>query len=477
MEKNNDNSEEEGKLSLREDLGKNLEEVKPKDKKKEEHNQPVFHLCHFKRLRDDEDSSSTLNMEASFIQVTFHKKKHDEKGAKEEYDTKPSFGYRINSKNPREEDCQLRNKTTIWESDDDYITKSTIDVLLPLEITPLLAMYPFTIYKAEVTIELVSKILDKVTFRPKIAINTKDLNKNFTIKINEVDLDKSKKFDFVTRCPSVQYFTDGSNGQQCKKFSVSFLLIDDGIGKFIKFYLPFFLICIISTVNALDDQHHEGGKKLDFADYIQTSSTMALAFVFLIPEAADTTRNQFLRSFGSTANAIFICLGLMLASFPPSFKVPYYKIGILFLWLSFSFPIYNFSCNYIITKRMKRESCKDSHFNPAEKGKFEIEDIKNCEYVASQNNNFFYPEDEETEVKKKVELEKKSKGFLYRRPGDVDEYLVYPIIIGICYICVVLYFMRKSLHCIIENVTVENIFGYNIIENITGHNIMENLEL
>jgi len=491
MGKNNDNSEAEGELSLDDDLVRKMNLGKIKVPKIKEHNKPVFHLCNFKRLRDDEDSSSTLKMEATFIQVVFHDKKQEKKiTAKEEEqkDTNPSFQYRINNKKPNEEDCQLRSERKICESDDKYITKTILDVILPLEITPIFTKYPLTIYKAEVSIELVSKILQDVTFRPKIAINTKDLTQNFTIEKDMDELDKSKKFDFITRCPAVQYFMDSNKKKQCKKFKVDFLLIDDGIGKLIKFYLPFLLISIISTVNALyyDAEH---GESLTFADYVQTSSAMALAFVFLIPEVAESTLNQFLRTVGNTMQFIFIILGLMLASFPPSFKFPMYKIGILFLWSSFCFPIYNFFSYWFKKRRMERESCEVIHYDVVEGGKFQIEDIKDYEYVSSQIDNFFYPEDEETDEVNKTECKKKAKGFLYRRPTVVGGKSLCSVIILICYICFLSYVMRDIIRSIL--ISVDNITGYNIlifvqnitvynilifVQNITGYKIMDNME-
>jgi len=466
MGKKNDNSEAEGELSLDDDLVQKMKQEKIEGAIMKEHSKPVFHLCQFKRLRDDEDSNSGLKMEATFIQVTYNDKEQEKKVTakeEEEKDTNPSFQYRINNKTPNEEDCQLRSERKIWESKKNFVTKTILDVVLPLEITPIFTGYPLTIYKAEVSIELVSKILQDVTFRPKIAINTKDLNRNFTIEKEMDELDKRKKFDFITSCPSVQYFMD-SNKECCKKFKVDFLLIDDGIGKLIKFYLPFLLISIISTVNALYYDAKHDSETLTFADYIQTSSAMALAFVFLIPEAAESTLNQFLRTVGKTMNVIFIILGLMLASFPPSFKFPMYKIGILFLWLSFCFPIYNFFSYWFKKRRMERESCKAIYYDAVEGEKFKIEDIKDYEYVASLTDNFVIPE--ETDKMKEIPYAKNHKGFLYRRPPVVEGKNLRSMIILICYICFIL-------------ISVDNITGYNIlifVQNITGYKIMDNME-
>jgi len=446
MEKDNDNPEK-GKLSLAALLGPKIRGVKLKENKTEEHLKPVFHLCHFKRLRDDEDSSSMLQMKGTFIQVVFHDKKQDiQETKKEGKDAISSFDYRINSKKPQKKECQLRSERIIWESEENYITKSTHDVLLPLEIAPIFTMYPFTIYKAEASVELVSKILENVTYRPNIAINTKDLTKNFTIENNIKDLDKSRKYDFITHCPSVQYLMDG-NGKCCKKFSVDFLLIDDGTGKFIKFYLPFFLVCIISSVNALYDATEHDGIRLTFAEYIQTSSTMALAFVFIIPEAAETTRNQFLRSVGCQIHMALIILGLMFASFPPSFKFPYqfpyYKIGICFLWLSFCFPIYNLCSYYFIRKRMKRESCKECYYNQKGGEKFKIEEIKENDFVTSLSDNFKYPKDKGTDEVDKEVYGERSKGFLYRRPPILEGEFFAPFLITSSYLFAVFFLMKN----------------------------------
>jgi len=448
-----DYNQKKGSLSLYEELGPELDKERLEEIPVDGQLKPVFHLCQFKKLIDDEDSNSMLKMEARFIQVTYHDKKElkaDKEGGGK--DVKPSFDYRINSKKPQEEDCQLRSERIIWESDEKCITKTILDVVLPLEITPIFTMYLFNFYKAEVSIELVSKALQNVTLIPNIAINTKHLTRNFTVETRESEIDKSKKYDFVTTCPSVQYFKDRSNKECCKKFSVDFLLVD-AAQNFLKLYFPLFLACIVSTVDAM------------YNTAAETSSAEVFAIFSFLPEAIDNS-SEFLDTRSTQIHAIIIILGLIFVLLPSSFNFPYEKVGIVLLWSSFCFPIYYFSSSLSYKESCRNQSCEEKHYDTKKGKMLKFEDIKDCEYVVSLDDNFKYPQDEKnTEDNKEAECPENSKGFLYRRTVPEKSFGSYLFVF--CYICILFVIMRKSLGDIILTCK----------ENITGYDIpMENME-
>jgi len=356
----------------------------------------LFHKCQFKRLLDDGDGG--LKIKGNFIVFTFHAKYMDgeDKGAL-------NFGYRINHMTQPNESILLRSSQIVWEcsSNTSYVSKSIFDVLIPLETTAIFQKYPFTIYKAEVLIRLATKICGEITFRPDIAISTNDLSQNVTVTPVK-ELDRSKNYDFITTCPSVKYFMDC--GKNCNEFSVDFLLVDDGLKKFYKFCFPLFLVCIISTVNAL--------VKPEENDYLGISSAMALAVVILLPDVAESTTNQFHLSFNAL-NVILICLGLALASIPPSIDYfPFYKIGIFFLWLSFGIPIYNYCSYHMVIREMEKSCCEAKHYTGVkkfhvEKNIFEEGGITG-KFVHSLEDNFKYPNDKEIDNEQEIMKKKKA---------------------------------------------------------------------
>jgi len=360
---------------------------------KEECITPVIHICQFKRLLDDNEGG--LKIKGTFIVYTFEKKQMDrkDKGAL-------GFEYRINGMTQPAESIQLRHKKIVWESSssESCATRSIIDVLLPLEMTSIFQKYPFTIYKAEVLILLATIIHGKVTFRPDIAISTNDLSQNVTVApLNE--LDHSKNYDFITTCPSVKYFIDKNN---CNALSVDFLLIDDGMQKFYKFCFPLFLVCIISTVNAVTEE----------TDYLGTSSAMALTVVVLLPEVAVSTTNQFHLSCNAV-NVLLICLGLALASIPPSIEYyplyfPFNTIGIFSLWLSFGLAIHNYCSYCMIRSKIIGLCCRKNNYTGVDK--FPIQDLFATasiggKFVSSFDEIFQLPNNKAVEEEENIQEE------------------------------------------------------------------------
>jgi len=359
---------------------------------------PVFHKCIFKGIHDED---SGLKLRATFVQhvIQYHKgqktalvtKKSENKGQDDKKKEIISFVYRVNGTSDVEKHIQVRNeKKYNYQSKGGSLTCfiSTFDVFIPLDVTSIFNGYPYTISKAETFIELSSFVEGSVTYRPNLAINPDDLKSSFVIDDVE-EFDMSKDFDLVTPCPQIQYFSDKDDSNTyCHKFSISFTVEDNGLVKFIKFSLPLFVVCIISTWNVCISGQNR-------SDYLGNASNMALALVFSLHEIEACKSTTFHITI-NTAIIFLSFLGLAMASFPPYediAKIPckirlfFHLIshfGIALLWLSFAISVYNFYAYYSTKQTINGEAANPDVYTRRKdvKGKWRLENsLKTSKFV------------------------------------------------------------------------------------------------
>jgi len=375
---------------------------------------PVFHKCIFKGIHDED---SELKLRATFVQhviqydkgqkVALASKESENKGLDGKKKEIINFVYRINGTSDVEKHIQVRNeKKYNYKSKEGSLTcfVSTFDVCIPLDVTSIFDGYPYTISKAEAFIELSSFVEGNVTYRPNLAINPDDLKSSFVID-DLVEFDMSKDFDLVTPCPQIQYFSDKADGDDyCHKFSISFTVEDNGLVKFIKFSLPLFVVCIISTWNVFIPGQGQ-------SDYLGNASNMALALVFSLHELEACKSTTFHITI-NTAIIFLSFLGLAMTSFPPyediakiSCKIRLFfhvisHFGVALLWLSFAISLYHFYAYYSTKQTINDEAANPEDYS-REKGvkrKWRLENsLKTSKFVT----DFFY---------EGFELQKKSTG-------------------------------------------------------------------
>ncbi|CAJ1931356.1 unnamed protein product [Cylindrotheca closterium] len=265
---------------------------------------------------------------------------------------------------------------------DDYEIKfeyiaSTMKLLIttvvkaPLDVNVELDYFPFRVVSAKLLVELSTfTTLDNETrLRPNLILHLLDKTNMFSIQKDQMtetkgsDFDKAKdkmdkadSYDFISPFPKVAYLYD-TNKRYCPKFMITFLMVEDGMKKFVEIVAPMFLIAGMNTIHVLNPD-----EKVEVADYIANSATFALSVLVFLPTMVGTSRVQQVW----TPNNLYIVLifvALTLSSIPDTWAghKGYAIAGMIIYWVSFLFPIVN-SIRYLLFLRKARRKANAKHF-------------------------------------------------------------------------------------------------------------------
>ena len=163
-------------------------------------------------------------------------------------------------------------------------------------------------------------------------------------------MDRTTSYDFVSPFPTVQYLYDPKK-DYCPKYLVSFLMVDQGMKKFVEVVFPMLLV---ATMNHINVRSYVPGEGIE-GDYIANAATFTLSVVVYLPTMVGTSSRQDLFS-ANNAYITLILLALMLSSIPEDYstsKIPFSVIGNYLFWLSFAFPFTNMCRFYMFFRRQK----------------------------------------------------------------------------------------------------------------------------
>lgn len=308
------------------------------------------------------------------------------------------FSYRFNDETADERGgvVELRRTQNHQTRDLGKLHRHTFQVKAPLELDVEFDAFPFKVVSANLTIELSSFTTDDNTtvLRPNLMVHKyekrvmfgiqKDFTKKQKISKNkccwpscfrskEGDLirqakdkiDKTYVYDFVSPFPHITYLYD-TKKKYCPKYMVTFLLVEDGMKKFIEIVFPMILIAALNHLNVLNAKYAaenpESGNSVDAVDYLNNSATFALAVVVFLPTMIGSSRFHSVL----TANNLYIITifaALALSALPVEVvetTVPA-QIGTFLFWASFSFPVIN-GFRFLFFIRNHQSSTKAEHF-------------------------------------------------------------------------------------------------------------------
>jgi hypothetical protein len=333
----------------------------------------VHNVFLIKHVMDDKEHSDGLNLVGTFIQNAF-RGNSSESG----FATIPDpirFAYRFNDKTADERNGKIElRRSEIHETRDlGKLDRHTFQVNAPLELDVEFDAFPFKVVSANLTIELSSfTTQDKKTIiRPNLMVHKHEkrimfgIQKDFTrpgrnpseklpffrskesalIRQAKEKIDKSYVYDFVSPFPNVTYLYD-TEKKYCPKYLVTFLLVEDGMKKFIMIVFPMILIAALNHLNVINAKNAAENPDTENAvhavDYLNNSATFALAVVVFLPTMIGTS--QFHSVF--TANNLYIMTifaGLALSALPVEVvdSTTPALIGTSLFWVSFIWPIVN----------------------------------------------------------------------------------------------------------------------------------------
>ena len=125
-------------------------------------------------------------------------------------------------------------------------------------------------------------------------------------------MDKSYVYDFVSPFPNVTYLYD-TKKKYCPKYSMRFMLIEDGMQKFMEIVFPIFLIAAMNHLNVLNAAKAlNTDEDVDAVDYLNNSATLALAVVVFLPTMIGTSRFHSARKVQSFIQ--IFCFGKQLVA-------------------------------------------------------------------------------------------------------------------------------------------------------------------
>lgn len=299
------------------------------------------------------------------------------------------FEYRFNDVSANGDEYVMKRRSEEHNTGLGTCYRHTYQVKIPLETRVKFEAFPFKVLSGSALIELSTfSTQDKSKqVRPNLMVHIEDKTNmvciqrdlleavsdpNEDAKDNDGDeifakkleeeaftkIDRSKKYDFTKPFPHVQYFYD-TKKKYCPKFMISFLLVEDGMKKFVEVVFPMFLIGVLNTINVLSDDEDE---PIDVSDYIANSATFALAVIFLLPNVMGTSCVQkFFTSNNGFIITLFLALGL--SSFPVAIAGTRYisYAGAGLYWASYVFPIYNWVKYILFFNEQKYPKCKRSY--------------------------------------------------------------------------------------------------------------------
>jgi hypothetical protein len=344
----------------------------------------VFLIKHV--MDDKEHKSDGLYLVGTFVQNAFRGNSNASVLIKDDIPGPIRFAYRFNDETADERNgaIELRRSQIHETRDLGKMDRHTFQVKAPLEIDVEFDAFPFKVVSANLTIELSSfTTRDKKTIiRPNLMVHRHEkrimfgIQKDFTrrgtnpskklpfflskegalipfflskesalIRQAKDKIDKSYVYDFVSPFPNVTYLYD-TQKKYCPKYLVTFLLVEDGMKKFIVVVFPMILIAALNHLNVINAkiaaENPDTSDDVNAVDYLNNSATFALAVVVFLPTMIGSS--QFHSVF--TANNLYIMTifaALALSALPVEIvdSTTPAQIGSFLFWTSFSFPVVN----------------------------------------------------------------------------------------------------------------------------------------
>ncbi|CAJ1946550.1 unnamed protein product [Cylindrotheca closterium] len=302
----------------------------------------------------------------------------DHADAKEE--TPIMFKYRFNDAKADKQNLDLR-RTEIHETRDlgkDY--RHTLQVKAPLELDVVFDAFPFKVKTATLMIELSTFTSSdcKTRLRPNIIVHRKekrimfgiqkDPNASSSKKSKKIHpavavyqslsgretalfeqakekIDKSYVYDFVSPFPNITYLFDNSAKKYCPKYSIQFLLVEDGMKKFFEIVFPMLLIAAmnhLNVVNAVKAIRNGNEMEVEAVDYLNNSATLALSVVVFLPTMIGTSRFHSIFQVNNLyISTIFVALALSSLPYAVVETTIPAQVGTYLFWASFLFPVVN----------------------------------------------------------------------------------------------------------------------------------------
>ena len=149
-------------------------------------------------------------------------------------------------------------------------------------------------------------------------------------------------------------------------YSVSFLLVEDGMKKFVEIVFPMLLIAAMNHLNVLNAVWAKQGwtnENVDAVDYINNSATLALAVVVFLPTMFGRARfHEIFNANNLYVTSIFIALAL--SALPQALtngNVWPARVGAWLFWGSFLFPVIN-GFRFAFFVQAKRQALRPEFF-------------------------------------------------------------------------------------------------------------------
>lgn len=282
------------------------------------------------------------------------------------------FGYRFNDETADEDSGFVKHRRTEkHETSLGTLHRHTYQVRAPLEVSVELDYFPFKVVSAKLLVELSTFTTEdkKTRLRPNLIVH-KDKPNMFCVQKDQLlasegsileqandKMDKADGYDFISPFPKVSYLYD-TNKKYCPKFMLRFLMVEDGMKKFVEIVFPMFLIAGMNTIHVLNPEEQE------IVDYLANSSTFALSVLVFLPTMIGSSRRQNLYT-ANNLYIMFIFLALALSSIPQSWvgNNVFALIGMVLYWASFLFPLVN-GYRYLKFIAFAKNDANENHFWP-----------------------------------------------------------------------------------------------------------------
>jgi len=371
------------------------------DRKIKDMSVPVFNTLMVKDILEDDGH---LYLRSTMIQNVFGLS-----GSQKDKET--PFAYRFNDRATKKDDPEIDLRRVEQHSLDIQVngdiipaplTSFTFNTMIPLSKTLIIDHFPFTVHRATATVELCTRTDDdglNIRLRPNLMLHPERRNnislqqpmvplaedehlrktqtqKQYHAKLDEDlmnKLDRMGTYDLLTPYPEIKYLAQpGKN--YCPQFKVSFLLLEEGMSKFISVQLPMIFIAVVKTMSfrvAWLELEMEGGDAFSLADkFLGTSAALGLTVVFLLNKL---TRKHNVQAKYLTMNEIYVIsifTAMAMSSVPLAFgqaaKI-IATVGLALLWATFIIPTYNLIkyrriCRKLLAERqLATDTCYRSH--------------------------------------------------------------------------------------------------------------------
>ena len=176
------------------------------------------------------------------------------------------------------EEFLIKRRSIVKEIDGIKTVRTTFSVKIKLEKSPLLTETPFLIHQYSARIEAMEFSYQNLQCKPSMVYHESLFQEGCMYEYFRVREARMEIFDaapsvrFISPFPSVEI--EGKK-EICQGFTIHFFGNEGSIKKwFVVYYLPFIVIVFLNWVHVLSADESDAG------NYIENSSSIALAFVF-----------------------------------------------------------------------------------------------------------------------------------------------------------------------------------------------------